>query len=71
MSIKLTNIHLAALACGGLLFMGNASLAQVAGGTTTVGVSVTESTQLAMGWSVKKTLMARIFTTKPAIRSAR
>jgi hypothetical protein len=33
--------------------------AQVAGGTTTVGVSIVESTQLAMGWSVKKTLMGK------------
>jgi sporulation protein YlmC with PRC-barrel domain len=33
--------------------------AQVAGGTTTVGVAVVESTQLAMGWSVKKTLMGK------------
>ena len=33
--------------------------AQVAGGTTTVGVSITESTRLAMGWSVKKTLMGK------------
>jgi sporulation protein YlmC with PRC-barrel domain len=33
--------------------------AQVAGGTTTVDISVTESTQIAMGWSVKKTLMGK------------
>lgn len=33
--------------------------AQVAGGTTTVGVSIVESTQLALGWSVKKTLMGK------------
>lgn len=33
--------------------------AQVAGASTTVGVSVTESTQLAMGWSVKKTIMGK------------
>ncbi len=33
--------------------------AQVAGGTTTIDTSVTESTQLAMGWSVKKTLMGK------------
>jgi sporulation protein YlmC with PRC-barrel domain len=32
---------------------------QVAGGTTTTGVSVVESTRLAMGWSVKKTLMGK------------
>ena len=33
--------------------------AQVAGGSTTVGISVVESTQLAMGWSVKKTLLGK------------
>ncbi len=33
--------------------------AQVAGGTTTLGVTVVESTQLAMGWSVKKTLLGK------------
>ena len=33
--------------------------AQVAGGTTTIDTSVTESTQIAMGWSVKKTLMGK------------
>jgi len=33
--------------------------AQVAGASTTVGVSVTESIQVAMGWSVKKTLMGK------------
>lgn len=31
--------------------------AQIAGGTTTANVSVIESTQIAMGWSVKKSLM--------------
>ena len=36
-----------------------ASWAQVAGGTTTAGVAVVETTQLAMGWSVKKTLMGK------------
>jgi len=33
--------------------------AQVAGGSTTIGVSLTESTQMAMGWSVKKTLLGK------------
>ncbi|OYU45085.1 MAG: photosystem reaction center protein H [Burkholderiales bacterium PBB4] len=36
-----------------------ASVAQVAGGSTTVGMRVTESTQLALGWSVKKTLLGK------------
>ena len=35
------------------------ALAQVAGATTTMGVTVTESTRFAMGWSVKKTLMGK------------
>jgi len=33
--------------------------AQVAGGTTTTGISIVESTQIAMGWSVKKTLLGK------------
>ncbi len=33
--------------------------AQVAGGTTSVDVAVIHSTQLAMGWSVKKTLLGK------------
>jgi len=37
----------------------NSAMAQVAGGTTTVGVSVTATTQLATGWSVRKTLMGK------------
>lgn len=41
-----------------LCLTGTAS-AQVAGTTTTAAVSITESTQLAMGWSVKKTLMGK------------
>ncbi|OYT87446.1 MAG: photosystem reaction center protein H [Burkholderiales bacterium PBB6] len=43
----------------GLLFASPWAAAQVAGTTTTVGVSVTESTQAASGWSVKKTLMGK------------
>ena len=33
--------------------------AQVAGASTALGISVTESTQIAMGWSVKKSLMGK------------
>lgn len=33
--------------------------AQVAGGTTTVDTSATESTRITMGWSVKKTLLGK------------
>ena len=35
------------------------ALAQVAGSSTSMGVTVTESTQLAMGWSVKHTLLGK------------
>ena len=34
--------------------------AQVAGSTTTLGVSVVEMTQVAAGWSVKKTLLGKV-----------
>ena len=43
----------------GALVIGLPAQAQVAGGTTTATVSITESTQLAAGWSVKKTLMGK------------
>ena len=49
----------AALTVLGALCTAGPVAAQVAGGTTTVGVSVIESTQLALGWSVKKTLMGK------------
>jgi sporulation protein YlmC with PRC-barrel domain len=52
-------LSFARLALAGLLLSSAAAQAQVAGATTTVGVSVTESTQLAIGWSVKKTLMGK------------
>ena len=47
------------LALASLALTGSPALAQVAGGSTTVGVAITESTQLAMGWSVKKTLLGK------------
>ncbi len=37
-----------------------AAQAQIAGGSTTVGVTLNEVTQLAAGWSVKKTLLGKI-----------
>jgi sporulation protein YlmC with PRC-barrel domain len=46
-----------ALAC--VIFAARPVAAQVAGGTTTVGMAVVESTQIAMGWSVKKTLLGK------------
>lgn len=49
----------ASLTIAGALCIVGPAAAQVAGGTTMVDVSVTESTKLAMGWSVKKTLMGK------------
>lgn len=43
---------------------------QGSGGTTTVGDNIIESTRLAMGWTVNKTLMMSPSTTMPARRSA-
>jgi sporulation protein YlmC with PRC-barrel domain len=51
--------HAAALLLAGAFCAAGPATAQVAGGSTTVGVSVTESTQLALGWSVKKTLLGK------------
>jgi sporulation protein YlmC with PRC-barrel domain len=48
-------LSFASLAIANSLF--TVAIAQVAGGTTNVGVNITESTQLALGWSVKNTLM--------------
>lgn len=51
----------AALASAGLFTTvgTNTAQAQVAGSTTTIGISVDESTKLAMGWSVKKTILGK------------
>jgi sporulation protein YlmC with PRC-barrel domain len=54
-----THFALAALTALGALCCPVPASAQVAGGTTTVDVTVSESTRLAMGWSVKKTLMGK------------
>lgn len=50
---------LAAFTVVSALCMAGPVAAQVAGGTTTMETSVTESTQLALGWSVKKALMGK------------
>ncbi len=55
MNTQATRIAIAALALTGALGGVLPASAQVAGATT----SVTESTQIAMGWSVKKTLMGK------------
>ncbi len=57
MKNKLSSRAIAALTVLGALCSTGPVVAQVAGGTSTVGVSVT--TQLATGWSVKKTLLGK------------
>ena len=52
-------VAFAALTVLGTLCTSGAASAQVAGATTTVEARITESTRLAMGWSVKKTLMGK------------
>lgn len=59
MKKNLSRLSLATLALAGALCVIGPVTAQVAGGTTTVGVTVVESTQVAMGWSVKKSLMGK------------
>ncbi len=59
MKKNLSRLAMATLAVASALFNTGPVSAQVAGGTTTVGVSVLESTRLALGWSVKKTLMGK------------
>ena len=57
MKKNLSSLALATLAVVGALCSTGPVAAQIAGGTSTVGVSVT--TQLATGWSVKKTLLGK------------
>ena len=59
MTHTITRLALASLTALAALASTAPAQAQVAGGTTTVGISITESTQLAAGWSVKKTLMGK------------
>ena len=54
-----SRLNLISLTLAGVLCSMGPATAQVAGGTTTVGVSVVETTQIAMGWSVKKSLMGK------------
>jgi sporulation protein YlmC with PRC-barrel domain len=53
------NLSVASLTLIATLFTAAPALAQVAGGTTSATVDVTQSTQVAMGWSVKKSLMGK------------
>ena len=62
--LKLSSVTLALASCIGIgigigIGVAQPAFAQVAGGTTTVGISVIESTQIAAGWSVKKMLMGK------------
>lgn len=50
---------LTALALVAALAVPMPAWSQVAGGTTTVDVSINETTRLALGWSVKKTLLGK------------
>ena len=59
MNNKLSRLALATLTFAGVLCSAGPAAAQVAGGSTTVGVAVVESTQIAMGWSVKKSLLGK------------
>jgi sporulation protein YlmC with PRC-barrel domain len=59
MNNKLSRLALATLTLAGVLCSAGPVAAQVAGGSTTVGVAVVESTQLALGWSVKKSLLGK------------
>ena len=48
----------ALLAAGAFVPVGTAG-AQVAGSSTTIGVTITEASQLALGWSVKKGILGK------------
>ncbi len=54
-----TSLTLLTLVMAAALAVHGPAFAQVAGGTTTTGISVVESTQVALGWSVKKTLLGK------------
>lgn len=54
-----TSFSVLALAMAATFVLHGPATAQVAGATTSTGVSVTQSTQVALGWSVKKTLLGK------------
>lgn len=54
-----TRLTLASMTLASLLVSSPYAHAQIAGGTTTIDTSVTAQTQIAMGWSVKKTLLGK------------
>ncbi len=59
MKNALIRATVATLILSGTVGIAGPAAAQVAGGTTTTGVTITESTLLAHGWSVKKTLLGK------------
>jgi sporulation protein YlmC with PRC-barrel domain len=59
MNKTLNRLSIATLLAVGALCTAGPAAAQIAGATTTIDTSVVESTRLAMGWSVKKTLMGK------------
>jgi sporulation protein YlmC with PRC-barrel domain len=59
MKNHLSRFALAMLTATATLCAAPIASAQVAGGSTTVEASIIESTQIAMGWSVKKTLLGK------------
>ena len=59
MTQKPFQLSLTTLALAAALVAASSAWAQVAGGTTVENVTVTAMTQLAMGWSVKKTLLGK------------
>jgi sporulation protein YlmC with PRC-barrel domain len=63
MKNNVSGFTLSALTLVGAFCSAGLAAAQVAGGTTTPGVTLVESTQLAMGWSVKKTLLGKTIYT--------
>lgn len=54
-----TSFSVLALAMAATFVLHGPATAQVAGATTSTGISVTQSTQVALGWSVKKTLLGK------------
>ena len=56
----LRTITVTLLSVASAFFTPSTARAQVAGATTTVGVSSSESTQIAFGWSVKKALLGKV-----------
>jgi sporulation protein YlmC with PRC-barrel domain len=68
MKHKLSQLALCAVAVISAVGVTSFAQAQVAGGSTTVDINITESTQLALGWSAKKTLMGKTVYNEAGIK---